>query len=121
MDCCGSMFLLFWYGMGDHKSVMVNITHQSILVEQVLKVVRPKARRLQCGFTGPKNWYLQKCETLFQVHNVYIKARGVYISARYPPPPGFTEKLHKVDKERDQYMKNAENKCRKRRISLQNP
>ena len=36
--------------------------------------------------------------------------------ARYLPHPGFTEKLHKLDKERDIYMKNSEKKCRKRRM-----
>ena len=41
---------------------------------------------------------------------------GLYISARYPTPPGFTEKLIKLDKGREQYMNNAETKCRKRRM-----
>ena len=36
--------------------------------------------------------------------------------ARYPHPPRSTEKLHKLDKEREQCMKNAENKCSKRRM-----
>ena len=36
--------------------------------------------------------------------------------ARHLPHPGFTEKLHKLDKERDIYMKNSEKKCRKRRM-----
>ena len=47
---------------------------------------------------------------------MYSKMRMLYISERYPSPPGFTEKLHKLDNERDKYMNNAENKCRKRRM-----
>ena len=35
---------------------------------------------------------------------------------RYPPPPGFTGSLQKLDNERVKYMKNAEKKCRKRRM-----
>ena len=97
---------------------MVEVLHQSLLGEQVLKVVRPQARKLECGLTGPKCRYLQKYETLFQEHNVYSKTKGLYILARYPPPTGFTEKIHKLDKYWEQYMKNAENKCRKRRMGV---
>ena len=60
--------------------------------------------------------YIQKCEILFQEHEVYRNARGVYISARYPPPTAFIEKLHKLDNERRQYMKNEEKKCRRKRM-----
>ena len=81
--------------MGDHKAIVMDIPYQYILGEQLLKVVHTHSRRIQCGLTGPKCWYLQNCETLFQEHKVYSKARGLYISRRYPPPPKFTEKLKK--------------------------
>ena len=58
VDLCGAMVLPFWYGTGDHKAVVVDIPHQSLLGEQVLKVLRPVARRLKCGFTSPQRWYL---------------------------------------------------------------
>ena len=66
IDCFGSRFFTFWYGMGDHKGVVVDIPYKSLLGEQVLNVVFPEARSLQCGLTGPKRRYLQKCKTLFQ-------------------------------------------------------
>ena len=31
MDCCGDRSLLFWSGMGYHRNVLVDITHQSLL------------------------------------------------------------------------------------------
>ena len=96
--------------------VVVVIPHHSLLEEQVLKWVRPQARRLQSSLTGLKRRYLQKCETIFQEHNVYIKSRGIYILASYSTTTGLTEKINKLDKERDQYMKNAKKKCRKRRM-----
>ena len=104
--------------MGGHRAVVVEIPHHSLLGEKVLKVVCLQARRLKCSLTGPKFRYLQKCKTLFQEHNVYSKTKGLYILARYPPPTGFTEKIHKLDKYWEQYMKNAENKCRKRRMGV---
>ena len=66
VDCCGSRVLPFWFSMGGHKAIVVDIPYQSLLVEQVLKVVRPQAKRLQYGLTGPKHRYLQKFKTLFQ-------------------------------------------------------
>ena len=76
--------------MWDHRSVVVDIPYQYLLVEQVLKVVRPQARRIQCGLTGLKCQYLKKFETLFNEHNVCSKVSGVYIWAGDPPPPSFT-------------------------------
>ena len=102
--------------MGGHRAVVVEIPHHSLLGEKVLKVVCLQARRLKCSLTGPKFRYLQKCKTLFQEHNVYSKARGIYISARYTTPPWFTEKLHKLDKEMEKYTMNAEKKYRKMRM-----
>ena len=40
VDCCGSRFLPFWYGMGYHRAIVVDIPHQSLLGDQVFKVVR---------------------------------------------------------------------------------
>ena len=57
--------LTFGYGMGDHKAVAVDITHQSLLGEQVLKVFRPEARKIQYCLTDPKRWYIKQCKTLF--------------------------------------------------------
>ena len=66
MDFCGARFIHFWSGMGDHNAVVVDIPHYYLLGEQLLKVIRLEARRLQLGLTGPKRWYLQKCKTLFK-------------------------------------------------------
>ena len=54
VDFWGDRFIPFCFGIRDHRAVLVDITHQSLLEEQVLKVVRPQVRRLQCGLTGPK-------------------------------------------------------------------
>ena len=70
MDCCGVRFLPFLSVMEDHSSVVGEILHQYVLGEQVSKVVCPEDRRLQCGLTGPKRWYLQKRKKLFQEHKV---------------------------------------------------
>ena len=67
MDCCGDRFLPFWSGMRDNKYLVVDIPHQYLLVEQVLKVVLPESRRLQCGFTGPKRCYLHKWKNIISV------------------------------------------------------
>ena len=66
VDCWGARLISFWSGMGYHKAVVVDIPHQYLLGDQVLKVVHSEARRLQCGLTGPKRPYFQKSETLFQ-------------------------------------------------------
>ena len=36
--------------------------------------------------------------------------------ARYPPPPEFIRNLHKLDNDKEIYMKNEEKKCRKRKM-----
>ena len=70
VECCGDRFLPFCSCMKYHRAVVVKIPHQSLLGEQVLNVVCLEARRLQCGLTGPKRQYLQKCRTLCQEHKV---------------------------------------------------
>ena len=75
VECCGARFLPFWYRIDNHRAVVVYIPHQYLLGDQVLKVVRPEVRRLQCGLKGPKRWYLQRCETIFKEHKVYRKER----------------------------------------------
>ena len=62
------------------------------------------------------NKYIRRCERLFREHKLPNKVRTLYAKARYPTPSGLKEKLEKLDKPREQFMKNAEKKCRKRRM-----
>ena len=84
VDFYGSSLLPFWYSMRYLKAVLVEVPHQYLLGEQVLQVFCPEARRLKCGLTGPKLWYLQKREILFQEHKVYSKASRICIFGKVP-------------------------------------
>ena len=60
VDFYGARFIPFWSVMGDHNYVAVEVTHQSLLGDKVLKMFRTGSRRLQFVLIGPKRQYLQK-------------------------------------------------------------
>ena len=43
LDCCAARFLPFWMRMGDHRAIAIDIPHQLLVGEQLLKVVCPEA------------------------------------------------------------------------------
>ena len=79
VDYYGSRFIPYWSGMGYNEAAVVEIPHQSLFVQQVLKVVRQQARRIKCGLTGPERRYLQSKKYYFR--NIkYIARQEVYTS-----------------------------------------
>ena len=116
VDCCGARFLPFWAGIGDHRAVVIDIPLQSLVGEQLLKVVRPPARRLQCTIERARRKYETILAQQFTIHRIHEKTAALYRQACYPPPPGFQEAVESLDRIRHQLMINAEKKCRKRRM-----
>ena len=42
-------FLSFFFGVGDHRAILIDIPQHSILGEDVHKISRPAARKLVCN------------------------------------------------------------------------
>ena len=114
VDCSGARFLPFWAGIGDHRAVVIDIPLQSLIGEQLLRVVRPPARRLQCSQEAGKRKYGQRLQQLFTEHRIPEKTRTLYAAATYPPPPNFADAAESLDTNRRQFMLHAEKTCRKR-------
>ena len=56
VDCIGARFLPLWTIMGDHRGIVIDIPDQILYGEQLLKVVYPQCRRLQCSKSGVKTY-----------------------------------------------------------------
>ena len=116
VECHGARFLPFWAGIGDHRAIVVDIPLQSLIGEQLLKIVRPPARRLQCSQAQVRQRYVNVLREQFEIHRIYEKTAALYQSATYPPPPGFAKAAEALDRIRTQLMIHAEKVCRKRRM-----
>ena len=114
IDCTGARFLPFWYGIGDHRAVVIDIPMQSLIGEQLLRVARPPARRLQCKQESSRKLYERTLLQLFQEHRIPEKTAALYSQAHYPPPPTFEAEAASLDRNRRQLMLHAEKVCRKR-------
>ena len=42
IDCVGARFLPFWSGIGDHRTIGIDIPQQVIFGDQLLAIVRPR-------------------------------------------------------------------------------
>ena len=105
-------FLTFFFGVGDHRGIILDIPQQSLLGGSTHKITRPTARRLQCNSTEVKNKYDNDMEIYCAKHTVQKK-----IYSLFPPVHPVTQKTSQmiecIDRVLTEGMANAEKQCRK--------
>ena len=112
IDCAGARFLPFWSGIGDHRALVVDIPQQVLYGEQLLRIVRPKGRKLQCYKTPTKEKYLQGVKGKTQLHKIEKKIHLLTEIASYPPTEHYIKSQNQIDIVQRDVMRSAENKCR---------
>ena len=113
IDCVGARFLPFWVGIGDHRALVVDIPQQILYGEQLLRIVRPQGRKLQCNKEEVKEKYLQNVKRQTQLHKIVDKIHRLTDIASYPPSDHFIQSQNQIDIVQRDIMRAAENKCRK--------
>ena len=103
---------------GNHTSLLVDVPWQSLLGEDVLRVVRPDARRLNSQLPRVKAKYDQELERQLRIHR--IKARLYLVQELRPANGPLTEllqdEMEAIDRVTRDSMICAEKRCRKLRM-----
>ena len=101
---------------GDHRAGCVDVKWTSLLGEDVLKVARPDARRLTCKFGSVKGKHRESLEEFVKQHRPLQKVMPLQhkMGLRRDPEDGL--RLNQLDKIREEGMKCAERKCRRKRM-----
>ena len=99
---------------GDHRLGMVDIPWNNLLGEDLLRVVRPPARRLTCTLPHVQRKYIALLDAYLDRHQVLSKLRQVQ-ETRGPGPlsPTQVTMIQTLDKVRAEGMRFAEKRCRK--------
>ncbi len=100
---------------GDHRWGLVDIKYEVLIGEDLIKVVRPQARRLTCGLPAVKQAYNKRFLKLAKQHQLLPKLYQIQ-RERYKDSPLSTDlsaRMTQIDRVREQIMKSAEKKSRK--------
>ena len=57
IDFVGARFLPFWSGIGNHRTIVIDIPQQVIFGEKLLTIVRSRGRKLRCDNADTVNKY----------------------------------------------------------------
>ena len=106
--------LSFHEGVGDHRTVIVDVSARSMIGRDSFKIVRPTARRLTLVNKTYVKRYVSILEGMVTEHKLHQKLD--LCAATLAKDPDNTEAkkvLETIDKEVTQFQKHAEKKCRK--------
>ena len=112
IDCTGARFLPFRDGVGDHRTIAVDITYRSLIGEDKFKVVRPDARRLQVKKRGTLRRYLKLMREL-TAELIKPRLNKLYASAHTPFTAEEVSEFEAIDKLETECMLLAEKRCRR--------
>ena len=99
------------FGIGDHKLFVVDFNLESLVGQAPPRVIRAAARRLNTKLPQVTQRYIDKLEHLLRSHR--IAQRTLEASCSSIHPMVVKERTDAIDREKKQYMANAEKKCRR--------
>ena len=112
VDVAAACFLPFYFGVGDHRAILLDIPQHCLLGGSVHKIVRPTARRLQCN----RHEILSKYNNLMEIYSAkHALQRKIYslFPPTFPASPATIQIMESVDRVITDGMTHAEKKCRR--------
>ena len=106
-------FTLFFFGIGDHRGIVLDIPVASLIGETYNSIGSIFARRLQCNKSAVRGNYNRVLETYCYHHRLESKIEKIHRCAPYLSPSTFRASLNLVDKVLGEGMVSAEKKCRR--------
>jgi hypothetical protein len=113
LEVTSTLQLSFHKGVGDHCSVLVDITAHSAIGKQGFKVVHPHGRSLSSQNIGARTRYLRLLET--QMRNHRMVERLSICEQRiitYPAPPDAIWAMQTLDTQMAEMQQGSERQCR---------
>ncbi len=101
----------FGYGVGDHRSFILDLTLESVVGENPTKIVRPVSRKLNSKLPKCGEEYIQSLESNIIRHRLLERLHEAH-TGNYTPEDR-ASKVMKIDKEGKEYMRHAKKTCQK--------
>ena len=105
-------FLPFFFGVGDHRAIILDIPIHSLLGGDIHKIARPTARRLVCSSPEVREKYNEILELYCIQHRIQNKLYSLF-PPTYPPSSTAANTMEVIDRVLGEGMSYAEKKCRK--------
>ena len=105
-------FLPFFFGVGDHRAIVLDIPIYSILGGDIHKISRPTSRRLTCSDPDVRDKYNEILDLYCVQHRIQEKIYSLFPPVR-PITPEACRALESIDRVLGEGMVHAEKKCRK--------
>ena len=120
--CSGSLnvvacgFLPFGSFPSDHRAVWADITYESAFGHHIPKCIQPKARRLQCKDPRVVNKWTQAYESFIRENNLHSRQYQVESQLTTPLAPDVAAEFEQILQLRNEAIKYADKKCRKKKM-----
>ncbi len=113
LNVTATMQLLFHKGIGDHCTVLVDISTWSAIGKQEFKVVHPHARRLNSKNDRARLKYLYHIEAQMTIHKMTNRLEECERAIQgYPGHPDEVKKMEALDKQMVEMQLGSEKQCR---------
>jgi hypothetical protein len=108
-------FLAGQDSLGDHRMAMVDFSDSTVLGDNLLKAIRPQARRLAVGIPTAKRSYIAYVNKSFAHHKVLPRLYAIQRDRYKDSPLSLVqeETMAAIDRTREEIMKAGEKQCRK--------
>ena len=112
IDIKRACFLPFFFGVGDHRAILLDIPIYSLLGGDIHKIARPTSRRLTCSNPEVREKYNEILDLYCVQHRIQEKLYSLFPPTQ-PPSPTTCRVMETVDRVLGEGMIHAEKKCRK--------
>jgi hypothetical protein len=111
LDIANVCVMPFGYGIGDHRTFVLDITMESLVGKNPTKVARPASRRLNSKLLRCSKAYNKSLESNIVQHRLLKRLSEAHRSNLATNKK--TEVINNIDREGRDYMRHAEKLCRK--------
>jgi len=111
--------LSFHEGLGDHRTVLVDVTTQFAIGKHEFRVVRPEARRLNSTNTRVRSRYIAHLEGQMAIHRMpdQLEVCGRSITG-FPTTEADKNSMQRLDTQMEEMQRGSKTQCR---VGLQTP
>ena len=109
VDIDRSCFLPFYFGVGDHRGILMDVPQRTILGGDIHKISRPAARRLSCNKREVMGKYNDLLEIFCSQHRIQQKLYTLF-PPTFPPSPAIAAKMEVIDRVLGEGMIHTEKK-----------
>ena len=107
IDIKRACFLPFFFGVGDHRAIILDIPIYSLLGGDIHKISRPTSRRLTCSNPEVRDKYNEILELYCIKHRIQQKIYSLF-PPQYPPTTTQCKTMESIDKVLGEGMRHAE-------------